>query len=151
MLCRRACTILAAEDEDADLFLLKRALKEACGTLPIYSVTDGGEVIAYLSGIGAYADRKIFPLPDLLLLDLKLPRKSGFEILEWLKSHPHFRRLPAVVLTSSELPADIDGAYARGASGYFVKNTDPEKFYDQIRVIYNYWSAAAERPSILRG
>lgn len=150
MMSKRACNILAAEDEDADLFLLKRALKEVCGALPIYSVTDGGEVIAYLSGLGAYADRKIFPLPDLLLLDLKLPRKSGFVILEWLKAHSDFRRLPAVVLTSSHLPTDIDGAYSRGASGYFVKNTDPEKFQEQIRVIYEYWCLVAERPVFSR-
>jgi CheY-like chemotaxis protein len=147
---KKGCTVLIAEDEEADLFLLRRALKEASGALPVYSVTDGGEVIAYLSGTGAYADRTIFPLPELLLLDLKLPRKSGFEILEWLRAHPVFRRLPAVVLTSSELITDVDKAYSLGASGYFVKKTDPVEFQQQVRVISAYWCAAAERPVIAR-
>ncbi|HYE31142.1 MAG TPA: response regulator [Methylomirabilota bacterium] len=139
-------TVLAAEDEEVDLFLLKRAFKEADPALRLYSVTDGGEVINYLSGVGVYADRALFPLPEILLLDLKMPRKNGFEILEWIKAHEGFRKLPVVILTSSHLRSDVDRAYAAGACGYFVKATDPRQFEQQIRAIYDYWFAGAERP-----
>jgi CheY-like chemotaxis protein len=145
---KRGCSILAAEDEEADLIFLKRAFKEISSALQVYSVTDGGEVISYLNGTGVYADRTIFPLPELLLLDLKLPRKTGFEILEWLKDHSTFKRLPAVFLTSSRLSQDVDRAYDLGAAGYFVKQTDPEKFIAQVRVIHQYWCGAVEKPSL---
>lgn len=142
------CAVLAAEDEENDLFLLKRSFKQISPATRLYAVTDGGEVMNYLSGLGAYAERAIFPLPELLLLDLKMPRKNGFEIMEWIKEQRPFRRLPIVVLTSSHLRADIDRAYALGACGYFVKATDPEEFHRQLCVIHDYWCRGAERPSV---
>jgi CheY-like chemotaxis protein len=146
---KRSCAILAAEDEELDLILLKRAFKDINAALPVYSVTDGGEVISYLSGTGAYNDRNVFPLPDLILLDLKLPRKSGFEIIAWLKEHSLYRKIPVVVLTSSRLGQDVQRAYELGASGYFVKHTDPARYVEQIRVIHRYWCESAERPAFM--
>jgi CheY-like chemotaxis protein len=145
---KKGCAVLAAEDEENDLFFLKRAFKEVSPNSRLYAVTDGGEVINYLKGVGVYSDRALFPMPEILLLDLKLPRKTGFEVLQWLKETTTFRKIPVIVLTSSHLRADIDHAYSLGACGYFVKAIDPELFHRQISLIHEYWCNGAERPTV---
>jgi CheY-like chemotaxis protein len=111
-------------------------------------VSDGDEAVAYLSGKSRYADRVAFPLPNLMLLDLKMPRRSGFEVLQWLRGQPTLRRLPVVVLTSSNQSSDINGAYDQGANSYIVKTANPEAMQELTRLIDLYWNKLNERPQI---
>jgi CheY-like chemotaxis protein len=116
-------SILYAEDREDDVFFLRRACRRAGfdGVLQIHSVNDGQLAVDYLVGTGDYADRTKFPLPDLVLLDLKMPRRSGLEVLEWIRGQPGMIELPVFLLTSSNQQADIDRASALGANGYFIK------------------------------
>jgi CheY-like chemotaxis protein len=113
--------VLYAEDEDNDAFLMQRAFAKAGVANPLHVVSDGSAAIRYLSGTGEYSDRRRFPAPCLLLLDLNLPRQSGLEVLEWTRRQPSLRSLPIVILTSSSQDRDIGSAYTLGANGYLVK------------------------------
>src|SRR5579872_4629564 len=94
-------TVLVAEDNEDDFFLFQRALTKAKFESPVQRVENGEEAIAYLAGEGGYDDRVKYPLPSLLLLDLKMPRRTGFEVLEWTRQHPVYKKLPVIILTSS--------------------------------------------------
>src|SRR5688572_11466340 len=111
-----AYTILLVEDEANDALLLERAFKRAELSPNLKVVTDGDQAVQYLGGEGKYNDRTQFPIPSLLLLDLKLPRRSGLEVLEWIRQHPDLKTLPVIVLTSSRDTDDIDKAYDLGAT-----------------------------------
>ena len=124
--------ILIAEDDENDVFLIKRAFHQAQFDNPLEVVPSGEEAIAYLKGDPPFADREKSPIPALVLLDLKMPRKNGFEVLAWLRQHPEFNALPVVVLTSSQESADINRAYALGASSYLVK---PANFLSLVDMI----------------
>src|ERR1700677_3075494 len=97
-----APTILVAEDDDNDVFFLERAFKQAQLCNPLRRVKDGEEAIAYLRGDGEYSDRQKHPLPRFMLLDLKMPRKNGFEVLAWTRQQPVLKRIPIAILTSSK-------------------------------------------------
>src|SRR4051812_31070214 len=109
-------TILIAEDRDDDVFIIKRGLVRAQIEIHLQVVRDGEEAISYLAGSGKYSDRDAFPLPWLLLLDLKMPRLDGFDVLKWIRQRPDFKSLIVVVLTSSEDIRDVNRAYALGAN-----------------------------------
>lgn len=117
--------VLLAEDNEDDLFLSRRALAKA-GLAPVHHVEDGARAIDYLGGLGAYADRARFPLPDILLLDLKMPAYTGHEVLEWLRRQPALQGVRVYVLTSSDEPRDRQRVQKAGAQGYFVKPLLPE-------------------------
>ena len=111
-------------------------------------VRDGDQAVAYLEGKGDYADRKQHPLPVVVLLDLKLPRRSGLEVLEWMRAQPDLRRIPVVVLTSSRESVDVNKAYDLGANSYLVK---PVTFNDLVELITTldlYWLILNERPDV---
>src|SRR4051812_17982545 len=95
-------TILYVEDDENDVYFLRRAISAAKLDCAVCTVPDGLHAEDYLAGIGKYADRSVFPLPMLVLLDIKLPLASGFEVLSWLRQQSSFRRLPIVMLTSSQ-------------------------------------------------
>src|SRR5258705_6086476 len=97
----RNLTILVAEDSDDYAFVLERTFRDIGFKNPVRILTDGAEVLAYLKGEGKYADRLEFPLPSVLFTDLKMPRASGFDVLEWMQRHPESRVVPRIVLTSS--------------------------------------------------
>lgn len=139
-------TILIVEDDANDVILLRRAFRKANLGNPLQMASDGEEAIRYLAGEGPYADREKFPLPGLLLLDLKLPRKSGFEVLEWLKDRQGIRRLPVVVLTSSRESADVRRAYDLGANSYLVKPVDFHALAEMVKVLGLYWFIMNEKP-----
>ncbi|MGB9429888.1 MAG: response regulator [Gammaproteobacteria bacterium] len=141
-------TILLAEDDQNDVMLIKRVFSKSRIINPIACVENGEDAVAYLKGEGKYADRVQHPLPFMLLLDLKLPRLSGHEVLHWLRSQPLLKRLPVVVLTSSRQPADINRAYELGANSYLVKPVVFEEFSALMQQLQLYWLMLSEHPEI---
>lgn len=140
-------SILLVEDDGNDVLLLEHAFRKANLVNPIFSVNDGEQAINYLHGRDKYADRQEFPLPLLILLDLKMPRKDGFEVLSWLrKQDSAINRLPVVVFTSSRQPQDIKRAYDLGANSYLVKPTDSVRLNDIVKMLDSYWFLLNERP-----
>jgi CheY-like chemotaxis protein len=137
-------TILAIEDEDDDIALIKRAFKKANIVNPLRFLNDGEQAINYLSGKAEFADRTTYPLPSLVLLDLKLPRKTGLEILEWRQTQPILRRIPVVVLTSSRQTVDLERAYDLGVNSYLVKPVEFNDLLEMIRALKLYWIAFNE-------
>jgi len=115
-------TVLVVEDDSNDVLLLQRAFRKGGLTHVLQVVHDGEEAISYLIGEGPYDDRSKYPLPALMLLDLKMPRKSGLEVLDWLRQQTNeLKKLPVIVLTSSRLTEDVDRAYGLGANSYMAK------------------------------
>lgn len=133
----QAPVILAAEDEEDDRFLLELAFRRGKLTSMLVTVRDGRECVDYLSGDGEYADRVRHPLPALLLLDLKMPRMHGFEVLKWLATRPEFNALPVFVLSSSSDDADIEKSLRLGARDYFVK---PHMLDDLVKILHDLQS-----------
>lgn len=104
--------ILQVEDEANEVFLLQRAFLQAGIANPVQVATDGEMAIEYLSGLGAFADRKKYPLPGLVLLDLKLPRRSGREVLQWIRSQPGLKKIIVIVFTFARYVGDVSLAYS---------------------------------------
>lgn len=142
--------ILVLEDDENDAWLLERALRKSKISNPIHLVRDGEEGINYLAGRGKYADRLAYPLPGLIITDLKMPLLNGLEVLKWLRAHPDFRRIPTLVLTSSKQESDIANAYGFGANSYIVKPTSLEDLELLGRIVRDYWNAC-ELPPNVRG
>jgi CheY-like chemotaxis protein len=132
-------TILLVEDDPGDVFRIQRAFRKTNLASSLEVVTDGEKAIYYLSGEEPYQDRDRYPLPSLVLLDLKLPRRSGFEVLSWLRNESNIKHLPVVVLTSSDQQVDIERAYALGANSYLAKPPDPSVLVEMVRVVGLYW------------
>lgn len=132
-------TILVVEDDPNDMILIDRALKKAKVINPIQIARNGDEAVEYLKGEGSYTDRNKHPLPTLILLDLKLPRRSGLEVLEWLKTENYLKRIPVVVLTSSRESTDVNKAYDLGVNSYLLKPVTPEGLMEVVHNINLYW------------
>jgi len=132
-------SLLLVEDNEHDVFLMKRALKQAEIHNPLYVVGDGEQAIDYLSGNGEFSDRESYPFPALVFLDLKLPFKSGHEVLEWIRGEAELDELVVVVLTSSDEPSDIARAYKLGANSYLVKPPSLEQLRDLAKSFKWYW------------
>jgi CheY-like chemotaxis protein len=141
-------TVLLVEDDLNDIFLVKRAFKLANLIHPLQIVTDGVEAVQYLIGEGKYADRRTHPLPQLIVMDLKLPRKTGLEILEWLKKDGALKRIPVVIVSSSENPADINRAYELGANAYMIKPVDFHEVEHLFQSILKYWGQQCAQPAL---
>ncbi len=141
-------TILIVEDDPYDSKLIVRAIKKARMLNPVQLVRDGAEAIDYLDGQPPYDDRQTHPLPVVMLLDLKLPKKSGFEVLQWLRKHPTVSRLPVVVLTSSSEHVDINRAYDVGANSYLVKPVGSEALVDMVKKVELYWILSNAKPEL---
>ena len=131
--------ILLVEDNADDALLLKDAFHEVNIINSILVLENGKKAIAYLKGKGIYVNRKQYPLPILILLDLKLPILSGFEVLQWLKQQPILKRIPVLIMTSSNIPEDINKAYDWGANSYLVKPVDSEDLIRISQQIATYW------------
>jgi CheY-like chemotaxis protein len=143
------CTVLLVEDNPDDVLLTNRAFKRANLINPIQVVDDGDRAVAYLSGAPPFDDRGRFPLPVLILLDLKLPRRSGLEVLKWLRAVPGLRRLPVVVLTSSADSGDVNNAYDMGANSYLVKPVGFDALFDMVKVLQPYWLILNQQPAVV--
>jgi CheY-like chemotaxis protein len=135
----KPANILLVEDNRMDVELTLDAFHEARLLNTIHVASDGQEALDYLFGRGQYADRKAFPMPNLVLLDLKLPGIDGFEVLQRVKSTPILKRLPVVILTSSKEEGDRALSYDHGANSYLVKPVSFEGFLDVVRQIEGYW------------
>jgi CheY-like chemotaxis protein len=144
--------ILLVEDEPNDIFLIERAFRKCDCQHALHCVGDGEQAIAYLDGAREFADRKKYPLPSMMLLDLKLPRRSGLEVLAWLRARPDsLKRLPVIVLTSSKQTSDINRAYELGANSYLVKPVAFDGLMDLVKALNAYWLLFNERPEISSG
>jgi CheY-like chemotaxis protein len=131
--------MLVAEDRDEDVEILRLACERAKVSLPLHFVRNGEEAIEYLKGEGRFADRSAHPFPKMLLLDLNMPLRNGFEVLEWLRLQPGLRRMLVIIFTSSELPEDINRAFELGANSYLVKPVDLHKLEETARYLEGYW------------
>ncbi len=131
------------EDDPNDVLLTQRAFRRANIVNPLQVVQDGEVAVLYLDGQG--------PLPTLMLLDLKLPRLSGLEVLEWLEQQPELKRLPVVVLTSSRENADVNRAYDLGANSYLVKPVAFNNLLEMVRSLNEYWLILNEKPIVQSG
>ena len=143
-------TILLVEDNPVDILLMQRALRnEAFANTSLQIVRDGDAAIFYLNGEGEYSDRERYPLPRIILLDLKLPRRSGHEVLVWLKQQPELKRLPVVMLTSSSQTIDVKRAYDLGVNSYLVKPVGFASLVEMMQSFSQYWLNYTELPEPL--
>jgi CheY-like chemotaxis protein len=133
--------ILAAEDEESDRFILSLAFERAELANPLITVNDGQEAVDYLAGGAPFGDRVVYPLPALLILDVKMPRMSGFDVLAWLATRSEFKDLPAVMLSSSADDSDIRQAQEKGARDYFVKPHSLSDFVKLLQTLQRRWLA----------
>ena len=137
-------TMLLAEDSENDVLLFKHAVEKSAAAkglkIRLEVTEDGGEAIEYLSGAGAFADRQKYPLPDLIVLDLKMPRFTGLDVLTWLKEHEDYRRIPKILLSASSQECDIDEAHRLGVSTYFQKPSGLDEFRELIDHMICYWA-----------
>ncbi len=132
-------TLLLVDDNEDDIFFTKQALREAKITNPVQTAADGQAAINYLNGTGKYENRGQFPLPGLMLLDLKMPGKSGFEVLQWLREQPELSTLIVIVLTTSRECSDIQRAYQLGANSYLQKPSDTRVLAEMMLALKSYW------------
>jgi CheY-like chemotaxis protein len=142
----RTITILLAEDDPNDALLVRMAFQRTRSGVPLMVVPNGLEAVNYLKGEGVYADRTRYPMPDIILLDLKMPLMSGFEVLGWLKGQPLLKRLPVIVLTSSVQDEDARRAYEAGANSYLVKPTDFNELVETMQHLGDFWFEGSKLP-----
>jgi CheY-like chemotaxis protein len=131
--------ILMAEDEPEQAELARRAFKKHCFINPIFIVSDGTEVLSYLLGEGNFANRDEYPLPSLLMLDLRMQRMHGFDVIRWVRAHPDFKELPIVVLSTSDELRDVNQAYSMGATSFMMKPVEFVEFVHITTILPNYW------------
>ena len=142
--------ILLAEDREDDVLMIQRAFLLANIPNPFHVVRDGDEAIAYLKGDGIYSNRDEYPLPELLLLDLKMPRVDGFEVLRWIRDQLHLCTLRVVVLSSSSDMRDINVAYRLGASSFMVKPVSFDDLVQVAKVLTQFWLQLSQAPTTFR-
>ena len=138
-------TILLVEDNPKDVFLVQRAFRKAEIMTPLQVVSDGDAAVQYLAGGAPYCDRTTYPLPVLVLLDLKLPRRSGAEVLSWIRQEPNLQRLPVVALTSSREYSDVNRIYDLGANAYIVKPPDFDQLVHILKTLNLHWITYKEK------
>jgi CheY-like chemotaxis protein len=144
----REFIVLLVEDDLNDIFLVKRAFKMARLETPLQVVTDGEDAIRYLKGEGKFADRETYPLPHLVVMDIKMPRRTGFEVLEWIKTDGTLRRIPVIIVSSSDRPQDVNRAYELGANAYMVKPVDFLEVEHLFESITHYWGLECAKPEL---
>jgi CheY-like chemotaxis protein len=143
--------ILLVEDNAFDAQLIKAALGRTPGTIDLVRVDDGDKAVDYLAGAAPFDDREKYPVPVTMLLDIKLPKRSGFEVLQWLRNQEGpVKRLPALMLTSSKHQVDINQAFERGANAYLTKPETIKELTSLMGELKNFWLKRVELPEIVR-
>ena len=142
--------ILLVEDQPNDVFLIKKAFEKGQILNPLFVVNSGEEAMAYLTGDGKYRNRDEYPLPDLMLLDIKMPGLDGFDVLRWVRAQSGFSSLLVVMLTSSDRVYDVNQAYKLGANSFLVKPLDFENYVQTCHVLKQYWLNMNKRPETMR-
>lgn len=143
----RPCTVfLVVEDEPADAEFLQHAFSATGRPDRVFTVPNGEGAVAYLTGKDDKGDRSRFPLPHVIITDLKMPHMNGLELLRWLQAEAAFRNIPRVVLTSSTATSDIATAYALGASAFFVKPVDIRELRALAKAMSDFWVYAISPP-----
>ena len=138
--------VLYVEDEENDVFFMRSAWKKA-GLLNLLNVVmDGEQALEYLSGQGAFANREQYPLPALVLLDLKLPKISGLDVLKWIRQQPAIHTLPVIVLSSSNKLQDVCTAYEFRANAYLVKPAHMQNLFEMVASLKDFWLGRVETP-----
>ena len=135
----KPAVILLAEDDPGDQELTRRALEQSRIRNELHIVEDGEEALNYLQRRGEYEDPESSPKPDLMLLDLNMPKMDGKQLLEQMRADPNLRRIPVVALTTSKQENDIIRTYDLGANSYIVKPVDMDQFVNAIKVLKDYW------------
>lgn len=138
--------ILLVEDDPNDVLFFKMAMENAAVTNPLQIVTDGQQALDYFQGEGKFTNREDFPLPYLVLLDLKLPHLMGLDVLKWLRSRPQTKSTIVIVLTSSRYGEDISTAYQLGANAYLVKPPGVKQLAELLKTIKDFWLVANQPP-----
>jgi CheY-like chemotaxis protein len=139
MVLPEQAVILLVEDLEDDVILVRRALAKANVLNPLFVVHDGEEAVAYLDGVGKYSNREEYPLPDIMLLDIKMPKMDGYDVLREVRSRPALKSLRIIVLTSSEDMADVNKAYELGANSFLVKPLEFENYAALMRTLSAFW------------
>jgi CheY-like chemotaxis protein len=142
-----ALDILQVDDDPNDQIIIQAACRHAGITVNATAVDDGAKAISYLKGGGIYADRERFPIPALMLLDLKMPMRSGFEVLEWARRQPELKYLPVIVFTASNQEEDMKRAYELGANAYVVKPNNLAETVEALKAIKAFWLKLNEQPN----
>ena len=132
-------SILIADDDAQDAMLVRMAAQRAGLGLRLETVVDGQQAIDYLMGRNRYVDRQTHPFPSMMLLDLKMPRLSGFDVLDFIRREPELRRLPVVIFSSSDDPKDIQRAYDAGANSYLCKPHSNDDLSALLKALEDYW------------
>lgn len=143
---KKPVTLLMADDDEDDRLLAREAMEESRVLNQLYFVEDGVELMAYLNGTGAYADRAQYPMPSLILLDLNMPKKDGREALKEIKSDQRLRRIPVVILTTSKAEEDMLRGYDLGAASYITKPVTFSSLVELMRTLGKYWVEFVELP-----
>jgi CheY-like chemotaxis protein len=143
-------TILLAEDREDDVLLIRKVFERAGLDNPLQVVHDGEQAIEYLAGAGKFSNRAEYALPWLILLDLKMPKVDGFEVLRWVRQQPGLSSTILVVLTSSEQLRDVNLAYQLGANSFLVKPVDFTNAFEMSKLIKQYWFQHDRFPEIER-
>ena len=130
--------VLCVDDDEDSVFLLKRAMDKAGPAYSMRVASDGQIAIDYFKGSGKFQDRETYPLPCLVLLDLKLPGRSGLEVLQWIRSDAGLL-VPVVILSSSQDEVDISTAYKLGANAYLLKPSDMDQLLEMAKMIAGFW------------
>jgi CheY-like chemotaxis protein len=132
-------TVLLVEDNQDDVFLMKMACQRTGIPHLLRVVTDGAMAVEYLSGTGEFADRTVNPMPDVVFLDIRMPKRDGHEVLKWIRAQPGLKNLPVVMLTVSNQREDVERAYQLGVTSYLQKLPCLAEFGQGVRVILKYW------------
>lgn len=131
--------LLLVEDDENDIVLVRKAIESAGAGHSVHAVHDGEQAIQYLQGLGEFADRRKYPVPNVVLTDLKMHKMGGFELLKWLRTNPLFSVIPTIVYSSSAMDEDVREAYQLGANSYICKPTSLSGLVDTLRILYEYW------------
>ena len=143
--------VLSVDDNDVDGALLERAFKRTSIPARLYRVSEGPQAMAYLAGDGIYRDRDNYPLPDLVLLDLAMPKMSGVEVLKWIREQNVVKKTRVLIFTSSEKPEDVQAANQIGADGYLLKPTKFDDLKKLVKQIHDEWLAKKKEKPVRPG